>query len=170
MREAAGRARAERQPDLQPGQVAREPVDRRGNGPPPVAVDGRLLIDGVVRTPVPTGVVADLGGDVTIGVRLAPVPEGAGATGAPAALTQPNLVDIVFTVLDVMQEAIESLGSERADLMIHPQVSKVTLRRFAEGRALVEAGEAAAEEALPGLRRLLPWLEGSDERRATSDE
>jgi NTE family protein len=123
---------------------------------PPVAHEGRLLVDGMVRTPVPTGVVADLGGDVTIGVRLAPVPEGPGATVRPAAPARPNIVDIVFTMLDVMQEAIESLGSERADLMIHPQVTKVTLRHFAEGRALIAAGEAAAEEALPALRRLLP--------------
>lgn len=52
-----------------------------------------------------------------------------------------------------MQEAIASHGSQDAHLIIHPAVTKVTLRQF-------EAGEAAAEEMLPALRRLLPWLQG----------
>jgi hypothetical protein len=65
-------------------------------------------------------------------------------------------------MLDVMQEAIESHGSQRADLVIHPALGKVTLRQFRDGLGLIEAGEAAAEEALPALRRLLPWLGPGD--------
>jgi NTE family protein len=125
---------------------------------PPVADEGRLLVDGVVRMPVPTGVAADLGGDVTIGVRLAPRREDAVASAGTPGPEQRNIVGVVLTILDVMQEAIEAHGTARADLLIHPEVTKVTLRHFAEGRALVAAGEVAAEEALPALRRLLPWL------------
>lgn len=126
---------------------------------PPLLREGRALVDGVVRMPVPTGVVADLGGNVVIGVRLSPKRDAATAATSPP--VGPNLVDTVFTILEVMQEAIESHGSERANLIIHPEVTKVTLREFAVGRALIEAGEAAAEEALPALRRLLPWLDTS---------
>jgi hypothetical protein len=95
---------------------------------------------------------------VVIGVRLSPAPGARDAGGLVPAAVRANLLDVVFTMLDVMQEAIESHGSQRASLIIHPQVPKVTLRQFQEGSALVEVGEAAAEEALPTLRRLLPWL------------
>lgn len=76
-----------------------------------------------------------------------------------ASPAQRCIADVIMTILDVMQEAIESHGIERADLLIHPAVTRVMLRNFAEGRALIAAGEAAAEETLPALRRLLPWLD-----------
>lgn len=127
---------------------------------PPVAYGDRLLVDGVIGMPVPTGVVADLGGDVIIGVRLTP----SRAAGLAARPAQVNVADVFLGIIDVMQEAIESHGIARADLLIHPQVTKVPLRHFAEGRALIAAGEVAAEEALPVLRRLLPWLAGPPDR------
>lgn len=122
---------------------------------PPIAHEGRLLIDGVVRDPLPLGVAADLGADVLIGVRLSPSKDGAGVV-TPGRV---NILDVVFTMLDVMQETIESHGSQQAGLVIHPRVGKVTLRQFSNGEPLIEAGVAAAEEALPALRRRLPWLE-----------
>ncbi len=130
---------------------------------PPVQYDGRNLIDGVVRDPLPTGVVADLGGDVIVGVRLSPDPR-IGATHSspdpalPHAPERASLLTVVFTMLDVMQEAIESHGTQGANLIIHPTVPKVTLRDFSEGGPLIQLGQQAAEEALPTLRRLLPWL------------
>lgn len=123
---------------------------------PPVLHEGRLLIDGVIRDPLPLGVAADLGADVLIGVRLSPFKDGTGV----AAPGRVNILDVVFTMLDVMQETIESHGSQQAGLVIHPRVGKVTLREFSAGEPLIEAGEIAATEALPGLRRYLPWLEG----------
>lgn len=123
---------------------------------PPVRLDGRLLIDGVVREPIPARAAAHLGGDVIIGVRLAPSHDSA-ASGPPPPV-RPNLIDIVLGTIDLMQEAIESHGSQGAHLIIHPAVTRVTLREFEAGRALVEAGEAAAEETLPALRGLLPWM------------
>jgi hypothetical protein len=75
------------------------------------------------------------------------------------ATTGANLLDVVFTMLDVMQEAIESHGTQGAALIIHPSVTKVTLRQFQEGRSLITLGEQAAEEALPAVRRLFPWLD-----------
>ena len=116
-----------------------------------------------MRDPLPTGVAADLGGDVIIGVRLSPDPRvGAQLDDASAALAtgpeRASLLTVVLTMLDVMQEAIESHGTQGASLIIHPAVPKVTLRDFSEGGALIRLGEQATEEALPTLRRLLPWL------------
>lgn len=129
---------------------------------PPVRLDGQTLIDGVVRDPLPTGVVADLGGDVIIGVRLSPDPRVGPAPGVALPLDvgqeRANLLTVVLTMLDVMQEAIESHGTHRANLIIHPPVPKVTLRHFAEGKTLIELGQRSAEEALPSMRRLFPWL------------
>ena len=120
--------------------------------------DGRWLIDGVVREPLPTRAVASLGGEIIIGVRLSPARNAAATGGVVAAPTRPNLLDIMLTMVDTMQEAIESHGSQEAHLIIHPTVSKVTLRNFDAGEALIAAGEAATEEMLPALRKHLPWL------------
>jgi NTE family protein len=130
---------------------------------PPVQHEGRALIDGVVRDPLPTGVVADLGADIILGVRLSPDPrvgpeiDSAGVT-LPSGPERASLLTVVFAMLDVMQEAIESHGTQRANLIIHPPVPKVSIRQFSEGHALIRLGQQAAEEALPTLRRLLPWL------------
>ncbi|MGN6674167.1 MAG: patatin-like phospholipase family protein [Thermomicrobiales bacterium] len=126
---------------------------------PPVAHDGRILIDGAVRDPLPAGVAADLGADIVIGVRLSPAHSQNGASVPVPATTGANLLDVVFTMLDVMQEAIESHGTQGAALIIHPAVTKVTLRQFQQGRSLVALGEQAGEEALPAIRRLFPWLD-----------
>lgn len=128
---------------------------------PPVDHDGHLLIDGAVRDPLPTEVAADLGADTVIGVRLSPTLEGEAVARELTAIRGANLLDIMLTMLDVMQEAIEGHGSQRAALVIHPPVAKVTIRQFNAGSALVEAGARATEAALPTLRRLLPWIDRS---------
>ncbi|MFN8511473.1 MAG: cyclic nucleotide-binding domain-containing protein [Thermomicrobiales bacterium] len=130
---------------------------------PPVLFEGRTLIDGVVRDPLPTSVAADLGADVIIGVRLSPDarvgPEiDRAGTTAPHGPERATLLTVVFAMLDVMQEAIESHGTQRANLIIHPPVPKVSIRQFSEGQTLIRLGQQATEEALPTLRRLLPWL------------
>lgn len=128
---------------------------------PPVAHGGYLLIDGAVRDPLPTEVAADLGADRVIGVRLSPTPIGEAEARAPGATRGANLLDVVLTMLDAMQESIEGHGSQQAALVIHPTVAKLTLRQFNAGSTLVEAGARATEAALPTLRRLFPWLDRS---------
>ncbi len=108
---------------------------------------------------------ADLGGDVIVGVRLNVDPR----IGAPVASQDPallhaperaSLLTVVFTMLDVMQEAgIECLGTQGASLIIRPAVpGDAAARPLKRGRPSCPARPARSHEALPTLRRLLPWL------------
>jgi NTE family protein len=134
---------------------------------PPVVHEGRLLIDGAVRDPLPTQVAADLGADQVIGVRLTPAPIDEAETQPMVAARGANLLDVVLAMLDAMQESIEGHSSQQAALVIHPTVPKMSLRQFSAGLTLVEAGARATDAALPTLRLLLPWLDRSRPPRFT---
>jgi predicted acylesterase/phospholipase RssA len=82
-----------------------------------VVRDGRALIDGVVREPLPTRAASVLGGDVIIGVRLSPTRSEQPGDGDVAPPPRPRLLDIVTTMSDTMQEAIESHGSREGHLI-----------------------------------------------------
>ena len=128
---------------------------------PPVLHEGHVLIDGALRNPLPTDVAADLGADRVIGVRLSPTPLGQVEAMATNATRKDSLLDVVLTMLDAMQEAIEASCGHNASLVIHPALAKVPLRQFNTGAALMETGARATEAALPTLRTLLPWLDRS---------
>ena len=126
---------------------------------PPQPVDGRLLVDGGVLNPVPSNLVLELGADVAIGVRLTKP----AATTARSSRGRPGVIDLVATTFQLMQGKIASEAASRARILVEPEFTDSVgfgLRRFAEGRRYVEVGEAAAEEALPRIAAVLPWVGG----------
>lgn len=125
---------------------------------PPQNVEGRLLVDGGVLDPVPSDVVAALGADIVIGIKLTRP----AATRVRREGRQPGVLDLVGTTFHLMQGKIASDAAARAQVLVEPVFEDGAgfgLRRFREGRArYVELGEAAAEAALPRLAAALPWL------------
>jgi predicted acylesterase/phospholipase RssA len=58
-----------------------------------------------------------------------------------------------------MQGQIGDTSSCRADVTIEPKLKdNIGLLDFKRGPELVEAGERAAEEALPKLRAVMAWV------------
>jgi NTE family protein len=110
----------------------------------PVEIDGRLLCDGGVSDNLPVDAARLLGADFVIGVDLF-VPgylKGWGPLAAGA-----------FALETLVRHA--GGGVSQADYLITPDLSGETYFRFSKCRQLIAIGEAAAEQALPHIRRAL---------------
>lgn len=115
----------------------------------PVRHEGRLLVDGALRSPVPVRACRRLGADILIASHMRVAPPG--ATGQPRRL--PWLPETMVWALDVMQDnvAAESVGS--ADIRIETVISREQggLFDFGHRFAIEAAGERAATAALEGV-------------------
>jgi NTE family protein len=137
---------------------------------PPVRHEGRILVDGGLRVPVPAAACRSLGADTVVASRMRVEAE-LGRSSDQSAL--PLMADSFSQALDIMQDQIgvETIGL--ADVAIDTAIP----RRYASlfdfrHRAFVEAaGERAALNALtqiyecvPGLRRVA--VEAATQRAA----
>jgi NTE family protein len=124
------------------------------------------LVDGGVLNPVPSDVAADMGADAVIGVLLgrqwAPADTDAEAIEATGGV--PSLFGVVRRSVDIMENRISTLTAGAATVVIAPHCEEppgsriLRLRRFADGRRYIAAGEAATADALPRLATVLPWV------------
>jgi NTE family protein len=134
---------------------------------PAQRIGRHMLVDGGVFHPVPTGVVADMGADLVVGVRLSSATE----TRVEAEAVEPKgrSASIFYTIMrsiEMMQARISATNASAATILIAPietdvQVERVGLRRWKAAQQYVPLGEAAAEEALPRLAAALPWMRPS---------
>jgi len=69
----------------------------------------------------------------------------------------PSMLDVLATSLNIMQLQISEsrLKNEPADLMIRPDLSDTAAMDFHRGKHAIEAGEQAARELLPAIKKLL---------------
>ena len=133
---------------------------------PAQRIGRHMLVDGGVFHPVPTGVVADMGADLVVGVRLSQATE----SRVEATAVEPNgkSASIFYTIMrsiEMMQARISATTASAATILIAPidsdaEVRRVGLRNWKAAQQYVPLGEAAAEEALPRLAAALPWMRG----------
>lgn len=126
-------------------------------------VDGHTVVDGGVLNPVPTSVVAGMGADVVLAVRLSSIPLGREieAVAVESLGPVPSALSVILSSLEIMQSHIQGEPPQVTTVTIAPEfgnVSGARLRQFKAGRRFVEAGVAAAEDALPRIHAALPWL------------
>jgi len=134
---------------------------------PPTVISDRYLVDGGLVNPVPTRTVRDMGADIAVAVDLmsptarAEVTASAPTGSARLSRRAPNLVEMLWRSNEIMQGEITTRSAATADVTIQPKAGRSRWRDFSHrGRNLVAAGEKAARDALPELRRLLPFLAG----------
>jgi NTE family protein len=105
----------------------------------PLRRDGRLLVDGGLTDNLPVGVARDLGADVVIAVDIMPALDGS--------YEPKNLGEMAMLSWSIVQRACQ-VGREDADVVITPQVGRVSLLDFAHVQEAYDAGVAAAEAVL----------------------
>ena len=127
---------------------------------PPVRIGHRYLVDGGVVNPVPVSAAVAMGADLVVGVKLgAPRGQREGLKPFSRILRSPSILDTITGTLETMQRKIAETSSSHADITIEPELPEdIGLLDFGHGRELMEAGERAAEQALPQLRAAMPWL------------
>jgi NTE family protein len=120
----------------------------------PVAIDGRVLIDGGVVNLVPYDLVMERS-DFTIAVNVSRI-------RAPGRHDVPNALEAVLGAFDIMQSTAlsERMKVRKPDVYLWPQISDVRMldfgkieEVFAQGAATAEALRAALSETL-GKNRL----------------
>lgn len=109
----------------------------------PVEIGGRTFVDGGVLNPVPADVVRRMGADVVIAVAVPPQ--------VPAAAPK-SPVDVALHAVTLMTAEIGRLRAAEADVVIEPDVGPIRYDDFSQKRRLMEAGAAAARQALPAIR------------------
>ena len=115
---------------------------------PPVAVNGRLLVDGMLAHVVPTVPLREMGADRVIGIFL---------SSKWTKQTGPRHVfDVIGQCFSIAQDKMCGLWQGAADLVLSPDVSGFGFDDFALAPALIRAGEDAARAALPQMKA---WLE-----------
>jgi len=129
---------------------------------PALKVGGYTLVDGGVLTPVPTNVVANMGADVVLCVRLSHTSAGPASDFAAVESHggKPNALSVIMQAIDIMQARIVTDPPQVTTVSITPAVDGLPsskLRNFAEGRRFIESGEQAANEALARIAAVVPW-------------
>jgi len=136
---------------------------------PPVLVGEHILMDAGMHDPVPIRLVRKMGADILLASELGgqdPPPlesatpwlEEAVQGQQQKRLHSPHIVDLLLRTYDLAMATIGMHSIREADVVIRPKLHRISLRQFSEGRKFVAAGREAVEQALPELRKRLPWV------------
>jgi NTE family protein len=112
----------------------------------PVHANDRLLVDGAMSMEIPAVVARELGATHVISVTL-PAP--------PCRRPPKDVFQVIRRCFQIMQGRSEEGWRRASDLIIAPDLKTIEWNGFESGPELVEAGEAAALEAMPAIER---WL------------
>jgi NTE family protein len=137
---------------------------------PSVSISGRRLVDGGLVNPVPSRTVRDMGANIVVAVDLMSpagrITEDSGSADEPdkaPATRAPNLLEMFWRSTEIMQEEVTSRSAATADVAIEPKLGRVRWSDFSRrSQDYIAAGEEAAREKLPELRRLLPFAISGD--------
>lgn len=112
----------------------------------PIRYEDRLLVDGAMSTEVPAALAHNMGATHVIAVGL--------PMQGPDVVPN-NMLQVVNRCFQILQNRAEVAWRRDADLIITPHVASVAWDGFKSGVEMIEAGEKAAEAALPEIRK---WL------------
>lgn len=122
----------------------------------PVAKDGRLLVDGGIKNPVPISICRELGADVVVAVDVS------GDRRAPGGLTgdaipedfRPGIVEVLITTMAVVMKQLANARSLTSppDVLIVPKVGHIRPYAFHRAPELIEAGWAATVDAIADIK------------------
>ena len=129
----------------------------------PILSDGMALVDGGVLNNLPADVLAESGVDFVVGVDVSSHvrPEFAGnrpdmPTGK---MKDAGVLDTLFRIFESQAHHLGKFRNQAVDFWIKPDVSGFGLAEFHRTAEIAGAGEAAALEKIPELKRHLADLE-----------
>ncbi|HEY7417811.1 MAG TPA: patatin-like phospholipase family protein [Ktedonobacteraceae bacterium] len=129
----------------------------------PQRIGAHTLIDGGVLNPVPSDIVAEMGADRVIAIKLSnrEASPRKWADAAEPVSSGPSVLQTMLRSIELMQSKFSANTAATATILIEPilrESSGKGLRNFSQGRRFIPLGEVAAEEALPRLAAVFPWL------------
>lgn len=125
----------------------------------PILRDGEALVDGGVLMNVPVAALhqhdVDFTVAVDVGKKLATNFGGNTPQTITASMRRPNYFATLLRVTDVEQKNLSNLHGAQSDVLIAPDTVAFPFDDFSQAAGLIEAGQKAAEEALPRLKTML---------------
>lgn len=117
----------------------------------PVPHEDTLLVDGGVLEPVPVKVLKTLGADIIVAVDLL------SNFSEDCVMADFSLVDIVQRSSIIAQRRLTEYSFMECppDVVVSPCLLGVKVLDFHRGRSIIEVGRAAAQSAVPELKRLI---------------
>jgi len=130
---------------------------------PPIVHDGMALVDGGVLNNLPADVLTREGADLVVGIDVSSKLRdefGGIRPGTASPLGKaPGSLETIIRVLETQGRGLGTLRAQSMDLTIEPDASSFSFVDFSKAPELADAGEAAAERALPRLRALIAEAE-----------
>jgi NTE family protein len=119
--------------------------------------EDRLLVDGALVNPVPVSLARAMDAEFVIAVDLNShlVGRHARARGKPA--KAPSMMEVMSGSINIMSARIHRsrMAGEPAEAVIQPRLAEMGLFEYHRGAEAIAEGRAAAEQAVPQIRRLL---------------
>jgi len=112
----------------------------------PVKIGTREYVDGGLVSPVPVRFARQMGAELVIAVDISSPPDG-NATSDPFKL--------LLQTFAIMGHSINEFELKDADVVLRPRLTGVSSADFGARQRAIDAGRAAAQAALPALRRRL---------------
>lgn len=112
----------------------------------PIKLYGYTLIDGGAVAQVPVRIAKEYHPDIIIAVNL---------QGKLAPVMPTSFISVFQRAYDIGINSIAEYSSEGADILIHPKVGNAGMFDVHLKHTLINAGEKAANEALPRIKNLL---------------
>jgi NTE family protein len=111
----------------------------------PVEYEGRILVDGFVAAAMPVEGARKMGANIVISVVLE----------AESVQKPKTVIDVIGRSFSIVRLQADLAWEAKSDVVISPRVREFAWDDFLKTPKLVEAGEAAAIEALPRIREVL---------------
>jgi NTE family protein len=112
----------------------------------PFEIDGRTYVDGAITVEVPSHLARVMGATHVIAACIPNQDE----TVAPQ-----NMLQVVSRCFQIMMSVNEEVWRKYSDIVLIPDVGAIPWDGFENAMHMIEAGERAAEQALPQIRE---WL------------
>lgn len=108
----------------------------------PIPHEGALLVDGGVIDNLPVDVARDLGAEYVVAIDVMPVLDGSYVPG--------DMRDVALMAFNILQHNTWG-GSDDADVLLAPDLVRISPSDFKQAENAYRAGMAAAEQALPRI-------------------
>ncbi len=117
----------------------------------PIEYEDKLLVDGALRSNVPINEAREVGANIVISVN---VDENFGSSDRTKLRSFSGMTN---RVMSIILDEIDRHHSVKADFEIKPEITSMPVysRSTADATRAINAGEAAAEQAVPKLRELI---------------
>ena len=112
----------------------------------PVKISGHEYVDGGLVSPVPVRAARSLGADIVIAVDISTKPSMQKLEGT---------MDVLLQTFAIMGNALAASELPQADVVVKPEISKLSSTDFQSRHLAILEGERAGLAAMPELRRKL---------------